>query len=115
MDLTEEHKREVERKLVEVIIDALGKNLISVGDKDTISAFILERMRNVKDHEELISFLRELSSKWAIFSPLLVTESGEVKAKSEDQAVDKVQSLTQEGKIDEAINMAKTAVDNTQV
>jgi len=113
MELTEEHKKEVERKLVEVIIDSLEKNLISVGDKDTISAFILGRALNVRTHEELITFLRELSSKWSIFSPLLVIESGEVKEKNEDRVVDKVQSLTQEGKIDEAINMAKTTVSNT--
>ena len=113
MELTEEHKKEVERKLVEVIIDSLEKNLISVGDKDAISAFILQRMLSVRTHEELITFLRELSSKWSIFSPLLVIESGEVKEKNEDRVVDKVQSLTQEGKIDEAINMAKTTVSNT--
>lgn len=114
MDLTQAHKKEVERKLVETIIDSLGKNLISVNDKNTMSGFILERMPIVKTHEELITFLRELSSKWAIFSPLLVIESGEVKDKNEEKAVDKVETLTQEGKIDEAINMAKTAVDNTQ-
>lgn len=112
MDLTEEHKREVEKKLVETIIDSLKKNLISVADKDAVSAFILAKMPSVKTHEELITFLRELSSKWAIFSPLLVTESGEVKDKNEEKAVDKVETLTQEGKIDEAINMAKTAVNS---
>jgi len=113
MELTEQHKREVERKLVEIIIDSLKKNLISIADKNAMSAFILERMPNVKTHEDLMVFLREISSKWAIFTPLLVTESGEVKDKNEDQAIDKVQSLTQEGKIDEAINVAKTTVSNT--
>lgn len=114
MDLTDQHKKDVERKLVETIIDSLQKNEISVGDKDAISAFILERMPIVKTHEEFIAFLRELSSKWAIFSPLLVIESGEVKDKNEEKAVDKVETLTQEGKIDEAINTAKKAVDSTQ-
>jgi len=113
MELTEKHKKEAERKLVEIIIDSLKKNLISVSDKDAMSALILGKMPNVKTHEELMVFLGELSSKWTIFSLLLVTESGEVKDKNEDQVVDKVQSLTQEGKIDEAINMAKTTVNST--
>lgn len=114
MDLADKHRKEVERRLVETIIDSLEKNLISVADKNSMSAFILAKMPSVTTQEGLITFLRELSSKWTIFSLLLVTESGEVKAKTEDQAVNKVEALAQEGKIDEALNMAKTAVNSTQ-
>lgn len=111
MEITEEHKKEVETKLVETIADALEKNLISTDNQKEISDFILSRMPSIKTYDELTVFLRELSAKWQIFTPLLTTEAGEVKEKAEEKVAEKVEDLTQAGKIEEALETAKAATD----
>lgn len=114
MELTPQHKKEVETKLVETIADALGKNSISTDNQKEISDLILSKMPNIKTHEELTVFLRELSAKWQIFTPLLTTEAGEVKEKAEEKVAEKVEDLTQAGKIEEALETAKAATDALQ-
>lgn len=59
-----------------------------------------------------MQFLRDLSSKWSIFTKLLVLESGEVKEKTEDKVAEDVLKMAKEGKIDEAIGLAKTMTEN---
>lgn len=111
---TQEHKKEVERMLVETIIAALQQGTLSDTEVPTLSAFILERVEAITTHEEMVVFLRELSGKWPIFTPLLVLESGEAKEKMEESVVSSVLKLAKENKVEEAIDLAKSATKNQQ-
>lgn len=108
MQLSAEHKLKIEQQLVEAIFQALEKGLLTEEEEAVISPLILEKMPQIGTREDLIVFLRELSEKSRIFSPLMIVESGEVKDKTEDSIAEKVESLTQDGKIDEAISLAQT-------
>ncbi len=109
MEFTAEHKKEVERKIVETIIAALKDNSLSSATLPEVSRFILDTIKTIDTHEQLINFLRQLSEKWNIFSKILVIESGEAKEKKEDKEAKKVEELTEHGNIDEALRVAKAA------
>jgi len=111
MELSAEHKKDVERKIVEMVIDGLEKDTISAQEAQNAASFILEKIYLLKTTEELASFLQELSSKWPIFTNLHTIEQGQAKEKQEDAVVQKVEELTESGNIDEALNLAKTATD----
>lgn len=112
MDLSEEHKKEVERRIMEKIISSLENNDITEEDYNNISEFILARIDNVKSHHDLLVFLRELSEKWNIFAFVLTLENGEVKDVKEHIAAKKAEELAESGNIEEAIQTAKDAIVN---
>ena len=112
MDLSIEHKKEVQRRIMETLLTAYEKLEIKKADFDAISKFILERDPAIKTHHDLIVFLRELTANWNIFSFVLTLEDGEVKKIEENKAVEQIEDLTQEGKIDEALEAARRIVKN---
>ena len=112
MDLSVEHKKEVQGRIMETLLTAYEKLEINRADFDEISKFLLEKDPTVKTHHDLIVFLRELTAKWKIFSFVLTLEDGEVKKIEENKAVEQIESLTQEGKIDEALEAARKIVKN---
>lgn len=110
MDLTPDHKKDVEKKLVQAVIDALEGGHMTAEEADIITPFIYSEMTTkVKTHEDLMSFLRVLSSKSPIFSYLLVTESGEVRDKEDKEVANKAEDLIKTGNLDQAIEMIKEA------
>lgn len=113
MDLTEEHKKEVQRKIVETVISSLEQDKITEAQFDEISAYILEKVEPVKTHHDLIVFLRELSAKWNIFSFILTLEDGEVKKIEQNQKADEIQQIVKTGNIDDALNKARQVVEDS--
>jgi hypothetical protein len=109
MDLTEEHKKNIERIIVETIITALEKAQITEDDYEKMSTFILEKIENVKTHHDLVIFLRELTANWSLFSFVLTLENGEVKKVEDNMALKKVEELVNSGNLEEALQTAKQA------
>lgn len=109
MELTAEHKKEAERRLVEIIIKALEQGDLKADEFPVVSSFILDKIKEANNHDSLMQFLRELSGKWRIFTPALVLESGEIKEGQKNEVAQNVLNLARSGKIDEALNLAKTA------
>lgn len=109
MEITNEKIQEIERRSVEVIIKGLEQGVIMEEDMQQAASYILTGLKNVTNQDELLSFLRQLSSKWTIFTPVLVLESGEIKEKMEDRAVDQVLDLARKGDIKQALDIAKSA------
>jgi len=107
-----EHKKEIERMLVETIIKALEQGKLTNEELPTVSTLILETIGKAKTHEELRKYLNELAKKWSIFQPILTLEHDEQDTKIKEEAVQKVIALTKENKIGEALNVAKTATNN---
>lgn len=108
MDFTESHKKEIEKQIVEAIITSLDKDNLKTTELPNIANFVLERIDNIKTHNELILFLGELARIWPVFVNLTAIEKGEVKEIKEDEVAQSVLTLAKSGKIDEAINLAKT-------
>lgn len=112
MNLTPVHKNEVMLRLAETVADALEQDMVTTEEIDALSPFVLENIDKINTHDELIKFLRELSSKSPIFSYLLVTESGEVKQKEDEKVAGKAEDLLKTGQVDAALNIVKEANKN---
>lgn len=107
MDVTQERKEEIERRIVKIITSSLEKNSISEADLPTIAQFVLENLDGVTTNDQLFDFLSELSLRWPIFENVELIEKGQMKEQKEDQVAQDVLILTKSGKIDEALNLAK--------
>lgn len=108
MALTDEHLIEMEDAILDTIITALEQSTLPSDDMPELSTFILDRFYELQTEEELVAFLRELSSKWRIFTHVLVLETGEAREQREAQLLKHALSLMKEKKIDEALAVAKT-------
>lgn len=108
VDFTQEHKNEIEKKIVEAIVTGLESNKILENQLSEIADFVLERIDALKTHEELVVFLSDLAARWPIFENIALTEKGEAKDKAEDRIASEALKLAQSGKIDDAIDLAKT-------
>lgn len=112
MDISQQHKEEIERKIIESIIVNLEENKLPQEELPIIADFVLGKIDTVKNHDELVIFLTELSTKWPIFTNITSIEKGEVKEKVEDKVAEDVLNLAKSGKIDEAIGLAKTMTES---
>lgn len=112
MDLSIEHKKEVQRRIMETLLNAFKNLQITEESYEEICRFIVEKDPSIQTHHDLIIFLRELTAKWNIFSFVLTLEDGEVKKIEENKAVEQIEDLTQQGKIDEALEAARRIVKN---
>lgn len=111
MEFTEEHKNRIERAIVETVISALENGNLAESELSQIANFVLEKIDQIKTHDELVIFLSDLSSRWPIFTNLETLEKGEIEEKVEDEVAEGVLTLAQSGKIEEAVNLAKTITD----
>ncbi|MDO8487167.1 MAG: hypothetical protein Q7S45_02665 [Candidatus Curtissbacteria bacterium] len=108
MDINDQHKKELERKILEQIIDGLEDNKLTSDELPTIAGFVLSGLENVMTHEQVMKFLTDLSSKWPIFQNLALLEKGEVQEAHEDKIEEQVLNLAKSGNVEEAISLAKT-------
>ena len=111
--MDENVKKLIEQHVVERMISALDRDEIKDTDVPDIADFVLKGVDSITSEEEKMAFLRELASKWRIFTGLLVTQSGEVREKVEDEVAGGVLALAQHGKIEEVLNIS--AIPNQNI
>ena len=108
MDFTQEHKDAIERKILEILANALDAGQIENDDAPDVARFVLDRIDKVTNQKELIEFLGELSSKWPIFSTLKEQGEGEIQGGVDDEVADGVEILIQHGKLEKALALVKS-------
>lgn len=111
MEVTARHKEEIEKKIIEGIIDALENDKVAEAELPEVADFVLARIDQIQNHDQLVKFLDELSAKWPFFEGLEQIERGEVTEAKEDQVEQEVLKLAKSGKVNEAINLAKTVTE----
>lgn len=112
MDISEDQRSAVEQQIVNSMVDALKNDKLNNEDLPIISQFILGKIDSIQNTGQLVSFLGELSQRWPVFKNIAIIESGNVRENQEKEAVRDVLSLTQQGNIDEALNLAKKMTNN---
>lgn len=108
MDFTQEQKNKIEGEIVDVIISKMENNNLTEEDASLIADFVLSKIDAIKSNDETMLFLKELSTKWPFFENIAIIEGGEIKDKKEDVVAQEVLKLTKNGKINDAISLAKT-------
>ncbi len=118
MDSYSLYQDRIGQTLTTRLADAMEKEVISLEESSEIAQAILDGVQGSKNHEELMNFMEELAHKWPLFGPVLVSEQseqmGHVVAEQEHQAVDQIEGLLKENKIDEAIQTAENATQETE-
>lgn len=109
MDFSEEHKKKIEDEIVTTMIHAAQTNIIKEDELPVISNMVLQKIEGVYDQITLQEFLKDLASRWPIFKPLLLLEIKDMKEKVEDEVAEGVLLLAKYGKIENAIQLAKSA------
>lgn len=109
MEFTSEKKKTVEKMIVDSMIDAVGAGIVPEEELTSISDFVLTRIDAIKNEDELVIFLVELSQKWSFFLPIERFIEGEAKEAEDKKSVDKAENLIKDGQIDQALQVLKAA------
>lgn len=104
------YKKHVESTLVDLMIDAYEKKQLTDKDIKAIAREVLKYMDRIKNHDEIIGFLSELSLRWPLFSPLAQIEEAKLKQAIEKKTALQVLKLISQNEIDSAIKLAHTVI-----
>jgi hypothetical protein len=121
MDPFQAYKDKIETRIAQILSDSLSKKIINIDDSDEMATYILENIDLTKTNEDLLAFVENLSAKWPIFNTILASpDQPETPLPAIDQAQEKTdqivntaEDLIRENKLDEALQMTKTAMENT--
>jgi hypothetical protein len=117
------YKNQLELRIAKILSEALSKGVISADQSDEMATYILNNIDLAKTNGELFAFIESLSVKWPIFNSILtsptatpdqaqvpspaVNQVGEKK----DQIIQTAENLIKENKLDEALQVTKTAIE----
>lgn len=108
MQLTQDIKEEILNLIADQLPIGLEDGSIKEEELEQIAGFVLDKIENIQTEEELREFFKELAEKWPAFTKLKVIEVSKITKRIEDQAALDVLKLAREGKIDEAMSLAKS-------
>jgi len=117
----EVYKNKLGARIANIIGEALIQLKITQEESEQMGRYVLENIDLAKTNSELLDFITNLSAKWPIFNSILtsddqasssVASSVQTQEKT-DEIVHAAENLLKENKIDEALQVAKKATDNT--
>lgn len=110
------YKDKIGTRIANIIGESLLQLKITQEDADQMGNYVLENIDLAKTNSELFDFLTSLSAKWPIFNSILTSVDDQVPApapvqaqEKTDEMIHKAEDLIKENKIDEALDVAKTA------
>lgn len=110
-EVTESHRKEILQRIVERTIIELEQKKFDVLDLPKIGEFALDTISTATDHTELLVYLEEFVEKWPQFTSIRDIEKAEIEQSSERDVAEQVLQLSKEGKIEEAVALAKTITE----
>lgn len=120
MDTYEAYKDKIGIRIANIIGEGLLQLKITEEDAEQIGKYVLENIDLAKTNSELLDFVTNLSAKWPIFNSILTSSDqaqvplptvNPVQEKT-DQIIHTAEDLLKENKIDEALQVAKTATED---
>lgn len=118
-DSFQAYKDKIGTRIAGILGESLSQGNLTEDQSDEIATYALENIDLAKTNVELLDFITNLSAKWPIFNSLLtpdqtqssVSEVSPIQEKT-DEIVHAAEDLAKENKIDEALQVAKTANEN---
>lgn len=107
--MLDQQKEEVQKIILREISDGLKNGKLTADETTKIASFVNEKVRLINDRNELLVFLKDLADRWPIFNNIYQVEKGKEEQKEDVQAVIRAEELIKEGRLDEAIMVAKKA------
>lgn len=106
---TEEHKKQIEKMIVDASIDALEVNAIKEEELGDIAEFVLARIDAIQTTNDLEVFLKELVGKWKFFHPIEQFMEAQQKHEEEKVYVTKAEEYAKHGNVEEALAAIRQA------
>lgn len=97
----------LQQKVVQIMAHQLEEGKTTQGELSQIAEYVLTQSSKIESEDELITFLSRLAERWEMFHDLYLIESGRIKEALAKEQIHKALNLTKEGKIDEALQVAK--------
>lgn len=110
MDVSPLHKDEIERRILLKVADGLEENKLTESELPSIADFVLANIDHATDHDKMIKFLDDLSSRWPVFENIEQMERGEVLEANEVKVEQEVFRLAKAGQVEDAIKLAKNFI-----
>lgn len=102
-------KYQIERKIVEVLLQKVEEESLTVEQTKEIIDYCTEAITKATSRDTLLSFLDEISNKWAMFQEIRQVEQGLTKELDKNIVSDTIMDLVKSGHIEEAADLAKKA------
>ncbi len=115
MEFTQDHKKKVEKMIVDATIDALGQEIIPESELQPIAQFVLAEIDAIKTMDELTNFLEELSARWNFFLPIERFLEAEVRHEDEKELITKAEDMIKNGDVNQALEVLKAAEQKGEV
>lgn len=115
------YKNQIGARITKIMGESLLQGIITEEQAGEISAYLLENIDLAKTNSELLDFLTNFCAKWPIFNSIL-TSSDQAQTplstvnpiqEKTDQIIHTAEDLIKENKLDEALQVAKTATANS--
>lgn len=84
---------EVGKQLTLQIAQALKNGDLPMDDLPEVSAMILDQIDLQTNHDQLISFLEKLQTRWPFFETLLMIERGKAAERQTDKKIEEMREL----------------------
>lgn len=68
LKIMDEHRKDIEREILNVLIEGLENGKISIHDLPQIARFVLKTVDKVENLQELNGHLDQLMSQWPVFN-----------------------------------------------
>lgn len=111
MNDIESKKKELENAIVDTMLSAAKNQAVADEELSVIATVVLDKIDDIYDETDYRNFLRDLTSRWEIFNPLLTLELSKDKEKMEQEAIKQALMHVQQGNIDKALEMAKSGTN----
>jgi hypothetical protein len=115
------YKEKIEMRIAGILSESLSKGIITADQSDEMATYILDNIDLTTTSSDLLTFVENLSAKWPIFNSILAASdqseespaaANQVQEKT-DQVIQATEDLIKENKLDEALQVAKTATENS--
>ncbi len=91
--ITRERLIEIEQQLIETIINSYRNQEISYIELRESSKYILSILDTIVTHAQLVEFLKNLATRWTIFTRLATIESAGEQSALDNAKIDEIKNL----------------------
>ena len=111
--LSEIQKNVHAETVLKILMYLLEKKKISDDEGKEIARITYEFLQKAQSELDIPSLYKNLSQKWSVFKTNEIEEWGKIDRKEESEVIQGVIELVRNGKIDEALNLAKTETEDS--
>lgn len=109
MALTQEQIDRTYKKILDEVVVGLEAGDIEAYEASEIAEYVLGKVEEIESEQAISNFYEQIVDLWPAMDNLLSDKRTEDIEKKEQEASEGALALLQQGKIDEALSVAKTA------